>query len=226
MSADIDCEDDCCTYPRLNLSISHRHRDTLLLRDSAYTNDLGQIYRISSVSMLVSDFYVTLRDDTLRPREQVTIGSRSERRVTNDHFQISTSEFSYLAGRIAGEGDLSSLRFTIGSDHIPLDTTLADDDYRLRSGLPNLAIDGSAYASVNIVLDSLDTDTLASWLIGGLYPINLDLQGDILVAGDNLTTIIEVDYARWLDDVDLLSDSVAVVEAISRNIDRGITIRR
>jgi hypothetical protein len=139
---------------------------------------------------------------------------------------LSTSEFSYTVGTIAGSGDIKSLNLTLGSDHSPGDTTLADDDYLLRNGLPALTVDASTYAAVNIVLDSLDTDTLARWQIGGRYPISLDLTGDILDAGDNLTAIIDIDYARWLDDVDLLADSTSVVEAISANIDAAITIRR
>ena len=176
--------------------------------------------------MLVSDFMLVLEQDTLVIRERVTVGENRGRVVRNDHLRLSTSEFSYTVGTIAGSGDIKSLNLTLGSDHSPGDTTLADDDYLLRNGLPALTVDASTYAAVNIVLDSLDTDTLARWQIGGRYPISLDLTGDILDAGDNLTAIIDIDYARWLDDVDLLADSTSVVEAISGNIDAAITIRR
>lgn len=175
--------------------------------------------------MLFSDFRLVLVGDTLQQRETVVIGSSTSRTVRNDHFFASTRDFRYTAATIAGAGDISQLLFTFGSSHVPADTTLADDDYRLRSGLPRLAVDTEQYAALDIILDSLQTDTLAIWRVGGSYPLQFDIEGELL-AGSDLTVVLDIDYAVLLDDVDLLADSTTVASAIGNKIDEAFTVRR
>ena len=56
VSADAPCEDDCCTYPQLVLTVNQEYNGAIWRPDSAYQNDLGYWFRIRSIVFYLSDF--------------------------------------------------------------------------------------------------------------------------------------------------------------------------
>lgn len=56
VSADAPCEDGCCVYPQLILTVNQEYDGSIWRPDTAYQNDLGQWFRVRSIAFYLSDF--------------------------------------------------------------------------------------------------------------------------------------------------------------------------
>ncbi len=215
VSADEAC---CCTYPVLKLLISHAADTLFQSPDSIYTNQAGQLYRLTGARFFLSDFIFYVRD--LGPVEVTDSlvliqedGSRQ--RVKDDVIQIQRSLSTYTVGTVVTSGWIDSISFQIGllPELAAVLPAAVPADHPLRSPLTGLYTEGSGFQSLTTDLISLSTgpDTL-QWSTALTRRITLE-SAVFAQIGYNINIPITVDYLHWINEEDLSSPQVMDITA-------------
>ncbi len=210
--ADKNC---CCIYPKLTLDVKHIYDSTNLSLTDVYTNNLGQDFKVLSIAFYISDVQlrsngewtpvsnvIEIRDHTggihVRP-DDVTI--------------INRQTFKFNVGEFLTPGSFDRLRFSIGlkAPEVNTDPESVQDDHPLSSTSSDQLwdpIDG--YLSYRIsLIDTLQQDTL-HWKTPATTMAFVDLEIDLKIdkqIGEDLVIPLEIDYRKWLQSIDIRSDS-------------------
>ncbi len=219
--ADIDC--GCCEYPNLVLDINHIY-DTLSFNvGTTYHNALGQPFSINHFALFVSDVQVRRDTQWLNVTQTIDISSTTGEVTAepDDATVLSRTGFQFEVGEFTNSGHFEQVQFLLGLS----EPELSADPEDFEEGHP-LAPDGPLTEAaqyhlfeLGIVRDTatmeIDTITLAADQGQGIS-INFDLTTS---RGSDLRIPITVDYARWFENLDLLTDDAA---ALAEKIVDGI----
>lgn len=223
--ADQACDDDCCSYPKLTLLASHRMGDTVWVRDSVYHNSLGQPYDIGYIVMVVSDVRLTTGTDTIRMRERVeVIRSGVDRSFVDDFTIVSTGEFRFEVGSFITNGPVDQLLLRFGSAVLPLDAVVSPTNYTGLSYPDSLLVLGDLYPAAVVYFDSIGTRADEVVAIASMDVVSLQLD-TTLQRGRGLSVEVNLDYQRWLSDIDFDAPPDAVSHNIAKNLGRAWLLR-
>ena len=106
VTVDEPCEDECCTYPKVNLYVNFLFNDTISIDTNTYfTNNFGDSLRIKYLRIYLSDFKLTNNEDEeFLLKQEITIG-KSE----NDN--INYENVNYSSAKVKPEGS----KYTLGT---------------------------------------------------------------------------------------------------------------
>lgn len=227
VTADEDCEeiDNCCIYPNLNLTISQQVRDTLWIRDSLYTNNLGQVYDIGTVIVMLDDWRIQQGSATVLTREEVDLTYDDvDTTVLDGLVYHRSSEFRYTVGSFIANGIVDQVECTLGTTD-RADAIASNADAYVGEIFPDsLLVDTMRYPSVFIRFDSIDArsqmDIYLYDRVDLAFPLAVDLP-----RGDDLTVACNLDYSEWLDDIDLSLSTEEISEAIAIKLSDAFSVR-
>lgn len=198
-SADEPC-DDCCTFPKLRLSVKHEWGDTTLFLDSIYFNQSNQAIQILESKFYVTDLRLTISDEEATVSELITVKD-----VEANSFEISaanalvqTNRFNYDLGTFEASRTYEGVSFVLGvngeyfSENITTDQEMFND---------------STYVYTNfrmeVVVDQIARDTLVFELVGKEAIELFQIDGTIDVPlGVDFSIPVVADYQLLLDAVD------------------------
>jgi hypothetical protein len=238
VSADENC---CCEYPQLVLNIAHRYGADGLRLDSAYTNGLGQPFRLHKVLFYLSDIYLTqggtkyMVEDTLHSHKY--LGADSIFTVLRDDIQLVRRDDNpaHSIGIFRAVGTFDSIGFRFGL--LPdVDKTAPGSVATIGSPLrpqPEMMYDSllRRYECMRLVI-SRDTaegtprDTLK------FYLSDFDSNQQIIQksgtfsheSGYNFLLGMQYDYQNWFENVDLTTTLSAIKSSIANNLSNGVVI--
>ncbi|MEL7118142.1 MAG: MbnP family protein [Bacteroidota bacterium] len=225
IDADEACTDDCCTFPSITLSISHKFTKStgeanLIVQDSVYEDDFGNPYRFEAIKYWISDLTFS-GDETINITDLIELDlvDGSSASIREDYALVDASSFaSYGLGNISGGGNFTELSYKVGLtqltnsvdfDALPSDNILAD------STVYRSADEGYNFMEIELYRDTSSTSTPVSIEIGldqNLTSIAHDIDFS-LPKGSNISLTLKVDYALLMAGIDVVNDEIGQIES-------------
>lgn len=119
VAADKPCEDGCCKYPNLIISVNQEYNSAIWKTDTAYSNDLGQWFRIKSVVFYLSDIVLTQQGSPYQTDDVITLkrlsGADTTTQVfTDDFLLIRRTPVDYTVGAFRRSGVFEQVDARLG----------------------------------------------------------------------------------------------------------------
>lgn len=239
-SADEPC-DDCCSFPNLNLKITHSittqgtfGQDTCINHsaDSTFNNLANNFFQIEGMQFYLSDFQLVMSDGSISEVEDEmtfmiyddAISQTSKDTTVKDDFVlINRSSPSYNIGEFRKPGSYIELRFKVG-----IDEKLSSIDADTLASLHPLSSDnllhfetrdsGFIYQEFSLVKDTLTNPTeIEVYKIGketaNSVQVILDLFGE-LEPGFDVEIPLKVNYSTWLRGINFAADDPETIKSI------------
>jgi len=228
-SADNNALDDC-EYPEIRVQFTHVYTtpDTVYnfrLRDSVYLDAAGNPFTVNAFSFFISGFELQRNDGAyLTVEEELDIylfGNEGNilLQMVPDNFGLVTEANSspISLGTLRESADLQSFRFFVGvngqanaaiADSIPDSHPLGLTDSLLYFNQDS----GYVYQFIELFRDTTAADTIPEQLRIGTFANLKEVQfpvADEKIPGFNLKVVIQIDYSKWLEDINVLTDSNA-----------------
>lgn len=203
VAADDPCDDDCCDYPELKLTISHRFGENTFSYDSLYINNLGQFYSFKYIHLYLSNaVLIDTFGNSLPISDFISItDDGNEETIIDDNISFTPGSFRFEFGTWIGSGVIKQLNFDIGLRSEITKSTVANESSHLINSIGDSLCIEPLIASTYISLDSVLTDNYAVFKTPARTPISIDLRQEIS-RGFDVTVVLNVDYAKWFEDVD------------------------
>ncbi len=126
VTASKGCAKNCnCTYPSLIVSVNYKMGTGDFYLDSAFTNDIGQKFRIVSAQMYLSDFQlINNKNQTVRTIDSVALSRANDTiKVLNNYALVGkTVGFDFTIGTFNETGSFPKFRFRLGLDDVATKT--------------------------------------------------------------------------------------------------------
>ena len=220
-----------CSYPDLLLDVVYRYGDQTFSRDSLYQNTFGQTFAIPDLYVLFSQFAVTGSEYprlVVADRTDWFLGTGPEPeeiRAVNDFTFVDQQNFRYRLGEWRQSDFALSVDFAIGvpDSLVPTDPLLIPGENKMTDprAFYNASEDQFSAARFIYVLDSLEADRDTVHLTPGAFHYSFPLAKELVRGGDD-TIRVGIDFKILFDDVDLLSDSVTVVNQLAERLESAI----
>ncbi|TVR84594.1 MAG: hypothetical protein EA409_00595 [Saprospirales bacterium] len=222
----------CCNYPSVNFQLQHRFgADSVrFFLDSTYLNPSGVPFKVLSLEMLASSFFLEKEDGIqIKVTEEIDFSGVSGLNCpcTDDFFLIRPTDLNTTPGTVSVSGEYSSLSFSPG---IPADFSVLTpidfpEGHLLNSENRYDTLSGSYYSFRSvIVIGESPGDTLAVNILD--WPGRIELDGPIILpTGQNVNLRLRIDYKKWFGNIDSsVSDPSAIRENLMQNLKEAFTL--
>ena len=239
-SVDEPC-DDCCTFPNLNIKITHSittqgtfGQDSCVNHsfDSTFNNLADNYFQIKGMEFYLSDFQLVMSDGSISEVEDEmtfmiyddAISQTSKDTTVKDDFVlIKRSSPNYTIGEFRKPGTYIELRFKVGIDEklssIDADTLASSHPLSSDNLLHFETRDsGFVYQEFSLVKDTLTNPTeIKVYKIGketaNSVQVSLSLFGE-LEPGFDVEIPIKVNYSTWLRGINFAADDIETIKSI------------
>ena len=227
--AEIDCDDDCCTFPSITFEIEHAAGDTSLrYGDTIIFED--KVIIILETSFYINGISLTSSDDEITIADKITLTDRSgNTNLTTDDVEVISrdiSSFSYEIGTFQGQGSYSELNFQVGLDNIQSATNPSSvpETHPLSPDNGLFDLPDSTYIFTRLRLVNVANDDTLQYL--STTPINISLPYEVIIdRGFDLTIPIKVDYLKWIEGINFADDPEVTTQIIVSNLSNAFSIR-
>ncbi|MEM9886499.1 MAG: MbnP family protein [Bacteroidota bacterium] len=244
VEADRFCEEDCCTYPNLRISVQHFFSETdttpFFRRDSVYSLNGVDSFQITDVRYYLSNI-------KLRDFEGNIFGVEEELLLffptTRDTTTLSIEDNFVLVDRGVGatrtigttqtNGAFSGIQFDVGLDEnarraapqfFGSNHPLAFDDTMMY----DLVVNEYIVTQLDLVRDATLAvpDTTRFDILASEYLENITVNFDFNIeVGFNSTIALAVDYRKWMEGIDVSNDSeILIIEKLKENIPQSFSL--
>lgn len=239
-SADEPC-DDCCTFPNLNIKITHSittqgtfGQDSCINHsaDSTFNNLANNLFQIKGMEFYLSDFQLVMSDGSISEVEDKmtfmiyadAISQTSKDTTVKDDFVlVKRSSFNYTVGEFRKPGTYVELRFKVGIDKklssIDADTLASSHPLSSDNLLHFETRDsGFVYQEFSLVKDTLmDATEIEVYKIGketaNSVQVILPLFGEI-EPGFDVEIPIKVNYSTWLRGINFAANDPETIKSM------------
>ncbi len=231
VSADEACA-DCCTYPSLSLTFSHKiyqNLDTLNFGyQTPYFNDFGQYFAFEELSYYISDVgFVNDAGTSISVIDLIDLAILENNDTTffevNDNFVFSQPDNfrAQEVGTFIYNGSVTALQFSLGLPEVVQQTepTLLPDDHPLATQEPAMYVEDTErylYNRIEFFRDTTDFTGVSEVIQitdeEDQVNVSLPVSGTI-PSGFNVAVTIEVDYLAWFSGVDFNNDSNETIKS-------------
>ncbi len=205
ITADNLCE-DCCTYPKMELSIFHENLDTTFKLKDTITNDIGQQISLLDYVYLLSGFQFMIGEESYEVIDSISLnvadGVQFEK---DDVISVFRDEFTFELGTIIFNGNTTEMSFRTGLSDLLNENrfTTEQDDHPLTNNTDSLyQSDSGTYVFQRIQVaqgtEFLDT-VIYDIEVAADISFPLDFASN---RGEDKKVIIEAQYDRWFDGID------------------------
>ncbi|MFK7775971.1 MAG: MbnP family protein [Saprospiraceae bacterium] len=239
-SADEPC-DDCCTFPNLNLKITHSittqgilGQDSVINHsaDSTFNNLDDNFFQIKGMEFYLSDFQLVMTNgDTAEVEDEMTVmiyndaisQTSKDTTIKDDFVLVTRNSFNYSIGEFRKPGTYMELRFTVGIDDnlssIDADTLASSHPLSSENLMHFTTRDsGFIYQEFSLVADTLTNSTLVTtYKIGketaDTIQVTLPLFGEI-EPGFDVEIPLKVNYSTWLKGINFEADDIETIKSL------------
>lgn len=231
VSADEACA-DCCTYPSLTLTFSHKIYegvDTLNFGyQTPYLNSLAQYFAFDEIGYYVSDVgFLTDQGASISVIDLIDLAVLENNDTTffevSDNFIFSQPDDfrSQTVGTFLYNGTLTVLQLSLGLPEIVQQTApaLLPDGHPLATQDPAMYVEDTERYLYNRIAFFRDTtdfsgtpEVIQITEENDRIDLSLPVSG-IIPNGFNVGLTIEVDYLAWFADVDFNNDSNETIKS-------------
>lgn len=239
-SADEPC-DDCCTFPNLNLKITHSittpgtsGQDSCINHsaDSTLNNLANNFFQIKGMEFYLSDFQLVMPDGSISEVEdELTFmiyddplsQTSKDTTIKDDFVLIQRSSFNYTIGEFRQPGAYVELRFKVGIDEklssINADTLASSHPLSSNNLMHYETRDsGFVYQEFSIVNDTLTNSTEIE-----VYKIGKETANSVQVIlplvrelepGFDVEIPLKVNYSTWLKGINFATNDIELIKSI------------
>ena len=239
-SADEPC-DDCCSFPNLNLKITHSVMiegtsglDSIINHsaDSTFSNSANNFFQIKGMEFYLSDFQLVMSGGdiaevedkmTFMIYEDALLQTLKDTTIKDDFVLVTRSSFNYTIGEFRKPGTYVELRFTVGIDErlssIDADTLTSSHSLSSENLMHFSTRDsGFVYQEFSIVNDTTTNSTeIEVYQIGketaNSIQLIIPLNGEI-EPGFDIEIPLRVDYTKWLRGINFATDDEETIKSI------------
>lgn len=217
LRADDACPDDCCNYPNVSLRISRVWGDTTFFIDSIYTDGADNEFRIIRLRFYLGGLELETGDRLLpTPENLVEVGviggTDTVTSVINANLALVATTGAgptigtYRGGGVTITGLIATLGLPAEFNAIAPSTAPAASPLSTQPGLLNLR-DGRGYVQASLEYQLVATGDTIRTDVYGLEELRLELpEGVLPVRGNSLNLLLQVDYEKAFEDIDLVMD--------------------
>lgn len=238
-SADEPC-DDCCSFPNLNLSITHsitvlgsQGQDSCINHsaDSTFTNGGNNFFQIAGMSYYLSDFQLIMSNgDVSEVEDELTVmiyddpvsQTSKDTTIKDDFVLVTRNAFNYTVGEFRQPGTYMEIRFKVGIDEdlSSIDADTLDSSHPLSSENAmhfSTRDSGYIYQEFSLVKDTLtDATTIEDFSTGketaNSVQVTLGLIGEV-EPGFDITIPLKVNYSTWLKGINFATDDLSTIKS-------------
>ncbi len=228
VTADDPCEDGCCLYPALNLSIEKKVGDSLFRISDTLFNSLGQKFRIIDLRCYFSDFSLYQNQGTQTKTLEFITNSDNSVIVPDDMKIWRWADESFSPGSVKAFGSFDSLIFYLGLNSIVANTTFDNlpsghvllNENKLKDGTGKIA-----FMTLQCIRYLTKTDTISINIQKTDFPFKLKITKSVTTQkGDNIGFSLKADYLVLMKDADLNLSISAIESKVRSNISSFISV--
>lgn len=219
LDADEACEDECCVFPEIDVSIFHQYQDTALFLGDTLTNTLDQDYSIIDFVYFLSDWQFKDSDGQWHTiLDSISLNSGLNTLLEKDDvLRVSRNNFTYNIGTTIFDGSIEEIqfRFGISENFNTLDFTNPISNHPLTSDPDSLRTDdGYVMLRIQIAQGENLSDTIIYDVSDNtqLSPILFQIEAESL-RGNDKNVVIQALYNRWFDAIDFGSMDQDAIES-------------
>jgi len=235
VDADNPCS-DCCTYPELTVSFTHKAGEAFLSADSLYTSRTLKPFRIKDVKFYISN--LQLVDDAgnafgVEDKVELNVLQNGVEELVEleDNFQVVRRSSSSLTfGEFRESGNFERMLFLVGinTDANNANPNSLPDDHPLRIEPDSLHWDQQAGYIYNRAIFQADTSsvdelTIEIGSIPNLVLVDLDIEISSSRGTDTEISIV-IDYLEWFKGIDFEASEQSIREKIVENTKGAFSI--
>ncbi len=185
ISADKDCEKECCRYPKLSLSADIYYDTIKLDTNTVFVNELGDSLRIMNFQMLLSQFQLIDQQNLIHDLyNAVTIGLKGEDAA------IIYETINYNAAKISSTGGSSSLGvFKLLADYSGMIFNFGIDSIVNHSKPDKIVVNSPLYPKKDSIYDYSQQEY---YFLKFAIVINGNQSREYFVKGDKYLTKFEL----------------------------------
>lgn len=232
VGADDPCDDDCCTYPTLSLSLLHRFA-LADIPDSLVTFNLNRLwaladapenlFRITKAQLYLSQIEFLYQDEVFVVSDTISLwlpegGGFRQTLATDDFVRIEPANANFLVGNFNYVGPVDLIRFTIGlqAPVSQLDQTRIPNNHPLAITADSLNYDpdrGLFSAQVALLRDTLPgADSIS---VRAFEPVTLGVPVDFTIEpGFNIVLQFRLRYHELFEGIDIRNTDLQNFEVL------------
>lgn len=230
LDADIACTDNCCTFPSLSLSVTHKYGEAPLRQDSFYVDAANHQFRINRLRYYWSDVkLITSNNDSIEPTEALSVDiiQASGETVTNsinDNLALvsSVNNNQYNLGNFQTPTTFSGLSFLLGIEdgYQRIAPASAPDNHPLNFQEDRLyyGVD-TGYVQFKLEYDIVIGNDTTSKVIQAFdnQPLQINFVTPALIsAGTNALISAEADISLLLQQLDLNANEESLANTLTQ----------
>jgi len=233
-TADNPCE-DCCTYPILTLSLSHRFGENSFNFNTFYAvdPDSTDFFTIQQMRFYLTNFHFENATTSVGVEDilQIETTTGTDLEVEDNFTLVTRDDFNFELGDFRSTGTFDTLRFYVGleadvNQALPSSTNLSSDHALAYTSDSTNWVDGFGYVFNEIIIDSIEGQEEPLRLnifevdnLGANNLVEIKIPYAITIDfGRNVTIPIKIDYEKWMEGINFVGDTEQkIMEEIVNN---------
>lgn len=232
LDADEGCpNNNCCTYPTINTSVTHFYAGEALRTDTFYQDAAGNLFRLSLLRYYWSELSLETDDGSLlTPVDSVefglvpTLGDTITTTLNNNLVLVSSANSDRLAiGEFRTALNVQSLQGRLGLrdayQTVAPETVASDQALAFQAGRMHFGLD-TGFVQLKLEYDLIEgLDTLAKTVnVFGDQALSLDFPFIYsLPSGFDIEVLVNSEVSNLLQDVDLSLSSEVIADLLAAN---------
>ena len=234
VSADKDCEDNCCKYPDVFINFSLVNDSVTIDTNTILVNDFNDTFRIKYFRMYLSGFkLINHQNDTLELVNKIPVGinenGKTEYKSINfPVVKLQAKSRSYKTGKLQKLDEYKEISFDFGlnptinhgiMDKVdlsnPLNTTNNDMYQDSISG----------YHFLKLEIEMRDKFIRSVYITGDEYLKKINLSSNLeLKERENHYINLEIDVSKWLFPIDFYKNSDEIRNSLLNNLKKSFIL--
>ncbi len=234
VTADKDCEDDCCKYPDVYIDFRLFNDSITIDTNTILVNDFNDTFRIKYFRMYLSDFkLINNRNDTFELLNEIPVGININgkieyKNINSPIVKLQTKTRSYKLGNLQKLDKYKEMTFDFGlkptinhgiMDKIDLSSPLntANNDMYLDSI--------SGYHFLKLEIEMSDKFIRSVYITGDEYLSKISILSNLdLRERENHYIYLEIDVSKWLLPIDFNKNSDKIRNSLLFNLQNSLIL--
>lgn len=208
IDGDEACEDQCCTFPVMSISIFHQFQDTTFFLEDTLVNSFDQEYSIIDFVYFLSDWQFKTSEGVWHSiSDSISLDQATETVLEKDDvIRVNRNTFTYELGTSIFDGFIDEIQFQFGisENFNTLEFTNPVDNHPLTTDPDSLMTDDGYVMMRILIAQGIELQDTVIYEINDnsqVLPSQFTIESESL-RGSNKNIRIQALYNKWFENVD------------------------
>ena len=234
VTADKDCEDDCCKYPDVYINFRLFKDSITIDTNTILVNDYNDTFRIKYFRMYVSGFkMINDLDDTLELLNEIPVGFNENGKIEYHNINFTVAKFktdsrSYKLGKLKKLDKYKEMIFDFGLNsrinHGLMDKVNISNP--LNTANNDMYLDSiSGYHFLKLEIEMSDKFIRSVYITGDEYLSKISILSNLdLRERENHYINLDIDVSKWLLPIDFYKNSDEIRNSLLNNLNKSLIL--